>query len=136
MTLHDAVTAALPGFRAEAEGLMIDACVIRRPTGALAPGTYEPDAPQVYAGPCKVQTYEAHEQTADVGGGTVTTQRYSLHIPVGAYQPAIGDVIAILRCQHDANLASRRFVVRALLHKAYATAYRLGIDDITTYGQG
>lgn len=56
--LSDDVAAALVGFRAHAESLMVDACVVKRPDGTtLDPETLEevPAYATVYEGPCRVQ---------------------------------------------------------------------------------
>lgn len=135
MTLYDDVAAALPEFRAQAESLMVDTVTISRASGALDPETFEPVLTEVYAGKAKVQTYEPFERTADVGGGTATVQRYSVHIPVGAYQPLPDDVVNVTAAVHDPNLAGRQYVVRGPLHKGLATAYRLLVDDNGTFGE-
>ncbi|MFV2143218.1 DUF6093 family protein [Isoptericola sp. G70] len=100
-----------------------------RNTGALDPVTYEPIMTIVYSGPGRVQTYEPHERDVEVGGGSVTVQRYSVHLPVGPFAPEVGDQIEVIASPLDPNLVGRLFLVRALMHKSAATAYRLGVDD-------
>lgn len=130
--IADAVVPALAGFRAQAESLMVDTCTITRP----GEPTTDPDtgevvtpAPVVYAGRCKVQAGAVQERTDDVGQSVQTTQRYAVHVPVGAYEPAVGDVVTITIATQDANLVGRRHRVTALLHKSLATAYRLAVDE-------
>lgn len=134
MDLAYAITSALPELRRQAEARMLDTCVVRRVTGESTDGdgnvtpTYsEP----LYEGACRVQTYEPQESTADIGGAsTVTTQRYSVHIPVGSYAPQIGDVVTLDSAALDPQLAGRTYRVVALLHKSQATAYRLGVQEV------
>lgn len=128
-----ASSAVLAGRRL-AESLMVDSVSIRRPTSAIDDETGLPVSTVVYAGRGKVQTYEAFEKTPDVGGATVTVQRYSVHVPVGAYAPAVNDVVTVTAATLDPNLAGREYVVQALLHKSMGTSYRLLVDDNNGYG--
>jgi len=105
-----------------------------RNTGALDPETFEPILTTVYSGPGRVQTNEAVEREVEVGGGTAVVQRYSVHLPVGDFTPAINDVVTVTACALDANLVGRQFTVRSLLHKSAATAYRLGVADDNGFG--
>lgn len=126
--------AALESGRRLAESLMVDAVAVVRPTGAVDPLTGEPITSAVYSGPAKVQTYEAFERQAEVGGGTVTVQRYTIHLPVGSYEPRVNDLVTVTAATLDANLVGRRYVVSGLLHKSFATSYRLLVDDNNGYG--
>lgn len=114
---------------------MVDSVSVVRPSGAVDPITGKPVAPPVvYSGPAKVQTYEAFEKQPELGGGTVTVQRYTIHVPVGAYVPRVNDVVTVTAAVLDANLVGRRYVVSGLLHKSFATSYRLLVDDNNGYG--
>lgn len=113
---------------------MIDAVSIARPTGAVNPITGVPVTESVYTGRAKVQTYEAFEKQPELGGGTVTVQRYTIHVPVGGYVPRVNDVVTVTAAVLDANLVGRRYVVSGLLHKSFATSYRLLVDDNNGYG--
>lgn len=119
--------------RAAAAAIMVDHCLIERPgdpeldrlTGDLTPAPTT-----VYIGRCRVQTWQPQEYTPEVAGHTATTQRYSVHVPVGAgYAPEVSDVVLIDSAALDPNLVGRRFRVLALLHKTAATAYRLAVSD-------
>ena len=113
---------------------MIDACSVCRVVGEavdsdgnVAPTYSEP----LYEGACRVQTYEPQEYTPSIGeAGTVTMQRYSVHVPVGSYVPQVGDVVTIDSATLDPELAGRQYRVVALLHKSQATAYRLGVTEV------
>lgn len=119
-----------------AEALMVDSVSVSRPTGAVDPITGKPVTTVVYAGRAKVQTYEAFEKQPDLGGGTVTIQRYTIHVPIGGYVPRVHDVVTVTAATLDAQLVGRRYVVSGLLHKSYATSYRLLVDDNNGYGGG
>jgi len=119
--------------RAAAERLMTDRCVIRRPTGETEtdPDTLEvvPVYDVVYDGVCKMQTYEAHEATPDVAGATQVVQRSTLHLPVGSYRTAPGDV-ALMTAAVDPLLEGKAFrLVQEYPVKSHATAYRVFVDD-------
>lgn len=126
-------TSALHAGRAAAKLLMLDVCQITRPgeqvTDRRSGSVYAvPDA-LVYDGCCKVQTWQPFEQNPEAGAHTYTVQRYSVHVPVGAYAPHVGDVVTLTVCELDPGLPGRVLRVVALLHKSYATAYRLAVTD-------
>lgn len=121
--------------RRAAERLMVDACAITRVTGQ--PGPLNPDtgvrdpAPTdtVYAGKCRVQTYEAHESTPDSGEHVYTVQRYAIHLPV-AVDVKVDDQITVTASVLDPLLVGRSYRVVGLLHKTFATANRVAVDEI------
>lgn len=129
-----AESAVLQG-RAAAEALMVDACTITRvtgPAGPMDPDTGVSTAPPTstpYSGKCRVQTYEAHESTPDSGDHVFTVQRYAIHVPVGA-DAKVDDRVRITACRMDPDLVGREYTVVALLHKTFATANRLAVDEI------
>lgn len=114
---------------------MVDACAITRVTGQ--PGPLNPDtgvrdpAPvaTVYAGKCRVQTYEAHESTPDSGEHVYTVQRYAIHLPVTA-DVKVDDQITVTASVLDPVLVGRSYRVVGLLHKTFATANRVAVDEI------
>lgn len=129
-----AESAVLQG-RAAAEALMVDACTIIRVTGQ--PGELDPDtgirdpAPTatVYSGKCRVQTYEAHESTPDSAEHVYTVQRYAIHLPVAA-DVQVDDQIVVTASVLDTGLVGRSYRVVGLLHKTFATANRVAVDEI------
>lgn len=132
--IADDILAALPEMRAHAESLMLDACRAERPGPPIfnpATGVDEPSLTLLYEGRCKVQTYEGHETTREAGGALVTEQRYSVHVPMAAFAPKVGDVITIISSPEDPFLAGRTYRVVAPLHKTLTTARRLGVEDVT-----
>lgn len=120
--------------RVAAERQMLDACTI----GILGDPVTDPVTDKVttplvplYTGRAKVQTYEAQESNPEAGGATMTVQRYAVHIPVGSYAPEVGHVVEITAAALDPHMAGRRYRVVALLHKTMATAYRLGVEEVS-----
>lgn len=115
---------------------MVDTCTIRRttgPAGPLDPDTGEKTAAPttvVYTGRCKVQTYEPFENKPEAGQHTWTVQRYTVHIPATAAQIAVDDRIEIIAAEVAANLVGRTYRVSGLLHKTFATAQRLLVDEV------
>ena len=88
-------TAVIAGRRA-AEALMVDKATVTRPTVTTGPdGLDQVTETPVWAGPCKVQTYEAHETAANAAGALVTIQRYSIHLPHRVDAVRVGDLIRV-----------------------------------------
>ena len=114
-------TAVIAGRRA-AEALMTDHATITRPTVTTGPDGLDTmtEAP-VWAGPCKVQTYEAHETSANAAGALVTIQRYSIHLPHHVDAVRVGDPIRV------AGYLSV-FRVTGLFAKTHVTSRRFQVD--------
>lgn len=113
---------------------MLDACTVQRVTGVTTNPLTGADTPSyslLYTGPAKRQTYEAQEGNPQAGGATYTVQRYAVHLPIGTYVPAIGDVVTWTACPLDAARVGTKDRVVALLHKTASTAYRLGVETVT-----
>lgn len=85
-----------------------------------------------YEGPCKITTYEGHEQARDVASAPITVQRLSIHLPVGAYTPNVGDVITITDVGGlDERLLGRTYrIAQEAPYRTFATADRIFIDSI------
>lgn len=127
--------AAVRSGRRLAESLMIDACTVKAVTGVTPDPLSGADVPTysapIYTGKCKVQGLDPLERTQTAAGGAFTMQRYRIDVPVGAFIPATRQIITITAATLDPNLAGREFRVVALLHKTFATAYRLGVEEVT-----
>lgn len=110
---------------------MLDTCTVSRVTGTTTDewGNVTPVTEQVYEGRAKVNTYEPQESNPEAGGATLTVQRYSVHVPVGSFEPEVGHIVTITEAALDPHLAGNTFRVVALLHKTAATAYRLGVEE-------
>lgn len=93
MTIWDTIDAGpLLELQQNAEGGMTNPCRIDRVIGITVDelGNEVPAfAPVVYEGPCKIRSYRPYEEARDVAGGTVTTQRYDVHIPAVSRIPAL-----------------------------------------------
>lgn len=114
-------TAVLAGRRA-AEALMVDHATVTRPTVTTGPdGLDHITETLVWAGPCKVQTYEAHETAANAAGALVTIQRYSIHLPHRVDAVRVGDLIRV------AGYLSV-FRVTGLFDKTHVTSRRFQVD--------
>lgn len=114
-------TAIIAGRRA-AEALMTDHATITRPTVTTGPDGLDTmtEAP-IWAGPCKVQTYEAHETSANAAGALVTIQRYSIHLPHHVDAVRVGDLIRV-----TGYLSA--FRVTGLFDKTHVTSRRFQVD--------
>lgn len=114
-------TAVIVGRRA-AEALMVDKATVTRPTVTTGPdGLDQVTETPVWAGPCKVQTYEAHETAANAAGALVTIQRYSIHLPHRVDAVRVGDLIRV------AGYLSV-FRVTGLFDKTHVTSRRFQVD--------
>ena len=111
---------------------MLDTCTVESIGAPVTDDDGNVTSPRttVYEGRCKIATYEPHERNPDVAGATYTLQRYSVHVPVGSFKPAVGHVVTITAAALDPHLAGHEFRVEALLHKTAATAYRLGVEAV------
>lgn len=114
-------TAVLAGRKA-AEALMVDKATVTRPTITTGGnGLDEIAETPVWSGPCKVQTYEAHETAANAAGALVTIQRYSIHLPHSVDVVRVGDLIRV------AGYLSV-FRVTGLFDKTHVTSRRFQVD--------
>lgn len=127
-------TGLILSARRAAESLMLDTCTVKVKTGESTNETTGVVTPTygaaIYSGKCKVQTTEPQERSHEAGGATYTVQRYAVHVPVGAFVPAVGQVVTITAASLDAGLVGRQYRVVALLHKTMSTAYRLGVEEV------
>jgi hypothetical protein len=122
--------------RRRAEALMVDECEIRKPStwGPIDPETgvrEEIPGALVYAGKCKVQTYEPFESGPDAGQHRWTIQRYFLHIPTGVTGVDVGHVATITAAPMSDDLLGRKYRISGLHNKTFTTARRLLVDEIT-----
>jgi hypothetical protein len=117
---------------------MRDACTIRRrvsETTDPVTGVVTPTRSTVYTGPCKVQqsALGAASAPAEPGDASVRLVAYAVHLPV-ATSTGIrdGDEITINSAAYDADLVGKVFTVVGGMHKSYATARRLQVQEIAT----
>ena len=120
-------TALILQAQAAAQRLMLDQCTVTRRSAELVedPETGREDyaSQTVYEGPCKVQTYEAYEQTPEGAGHTYTVQRYRVDVPASAGPFTTGDVITVTGYRHE-------FLVAGEMDKTHMSAQRLPVDMI------
>lgn len=135
------VAAALPGMRDQAESLMLDDCVIRRPSGET---TIDPDTglptttwTTIYGGTgeheqdrCKVQSEAVVTLNPTSGDHTYTVDRWMVHLPVSAAGIKVGDEITITASALDPANVGRKFHVSGLFRKSMATAQRLPVEEV------
>lgn len=126
--------------RARANEAMTDRCVVRRPTGKTVtdPETlavsrefevvYDPAA-EPHRGRCKFQTYQAYENSRESAGATVTTQRSTLHFPVGAFHALPGDLVTCIEAVDAFMVGSSARIAAEAPSKSHATAYRVFVDE-------
>lgn len=133
--LADAVRAALPQMRAEAEALMTDACtIVREGEPVYDPDTNEVEVSteEVYAGRCRVQVTDSLDvRVVDFGGQAVNTSRVTVAIPVGSAQVAPEDVVTITAAAHNDQLVGKVYRVEGAPEKTHATAIRLRCQEVT-----
>lgn len=110
---------------------MVDTVRIEALTGAteLIGGEEVPTRALVYQGPARFQSLEAYEQSPSVPGGNVTVQRNGLSIPVAAGPAQVGHLVTCLTSALDPHLPGREYRVAALLHKTFATAQRVALEE-------
>lgn len=121
--------------RARAEALMVDTCTIRRVSGSVTDpdtGVVSPDYSVVYSGLCKVQSTQPQAQTPTAGEHKWTIQQGAVHIPALAPAVMVGDEVVLDSSAHDPHLVGRSFRVVELLHKTWATAQRLNVEEVTS----
>lgn len=129
-----AVAATLAG-RQLAESLMLDTCTV------TAAGTNVTDdmtgevtntTTTVYSGKCKVQQAAPVGQRVDAGQVSTILVGLSVHLPiVGSENVGRGHIVTITSAVLDTSLVGRTFEVHDLALKSFATARRLGCQEVT-----
>lgn len=112
---------------------LIDACTIRRQTGAtesLITGTSTPAYATIYAGPCKVQGAAAASST-DVAEAHLALDSPILHVPITVTGVQEGDLVTITASANDPELPGRFFRIQGPHHKSNATARRFQCTEVT-----
>lgn len=131
--------------RREAERLMTDTCVIRRPTGAIGvdpdTGVATPEYTLVYEGKCKLQTaggiasqvVSASGDATNVGGNVPVWSLY-LHLPMSAVDCRPGDLAQITSSVDPALVGRRLRFVNLQSEKTHATARRWNVSEMPQEG--
>lgn len=132
------IAQALPELRREAEGRMVDECIIRRPGGrpTFDPDTgdyIDPPEATLYSGKCEVQISDGlSAREGEAGGTELTTRRLTLKLPVSATGIRKGDLVEITASRNDPSLVGADYRVAAGHAKSWATARRLHVEEVTT----
>ena len=145
MVRRDRIMSTLRRGRREAERLMTDTCVIRRPTGAISvdpdTGVATPEYTLVYEGKCKVQTaggiasqvVSASGDATNVGGNVPVWSLY-LHLPMLAADCRPGDLAQITASVDPALVGRRLRLVNLQSEKTHATARRWNVSEMPAEG--
>lgn len=132
------VTGVLPELRAQAEAMMTDTGIMRRPTGTSTPdpstGTDVPDYSDLFTSKAKIQARSLQALTAEAGGRTATTVRLELHLPLSAPAAQTGDVWehTAVGALSDVQLLGRKFRITAPVAKSFATARRYEVEEVVS----
>ena len=117
-----------------AEAGMVDACTVRRRTGATTDpntGVSTPTYSTLYSGACMVQNSRPMARPTDAGEDYLLLLRLEVYLPIAVTGLEIGDEVAITTSVHDPDLPGRVFRVHDLMHKSFATARRVGVIEKT-----
>lgn len=140
MPLIDALDIGMA--RSDAEGEMVDQCVIRAglPSKVFDPATGEyvnVEAALIYpesgrpVGFCKRQAFSRRfEQNAEVGAHSVTESRIQLDLPVSAPRIPTGAMVTMTACPFDPNSVGQVFRVEGPAGKTWATAQRINVSEV------
>lgn len=119
-------------FRAWAESLMTDECIVRKATGQTidpSTGQHVPEFTEVYTGACKVQT------SSGVGGDTTDTgaviNEWLERVDFPWATQGLGpDLVVEITKSNDPNLVGHKFrLVSPQSLKTWATAQRWNVKE-------
>lgn len=124
--------------RENAESLMADAGIMRRPTGRT---TLDPVTDQesevftdLFTSKAKIQTRNLVSTVSEAGGRSVTTVRMELHLPVTVAAVRTGDIWehTTVGPLSDPQLVGRKFRVISPVGKTWATARKLEVEEVVS----
>ena len=129
------ITATLPELRAQAESLMVDACIVDRPVGEpvlnTTTGQMETTYAPVYTGKCRIQNPGTQAANPNAGEHQFVILGLIVQLPIDATVYMIGDRVRLTVAALDPALVGREAAVSSLMHKTHATARRLVCDEVT-----
>ena len=138
MTLADDIAAALPELRAQAESMMVDACLITsagEPVWDDATGTYlPPTLTTVYEGKCRVRNANPAPQSADAGEAMWAVDLIVLSLPVSGSEAVADGHEVTFTAARDSALLSVTAVVQAGHVQTNSTARRLPCKVVSRDG--
>lgn len=121
--------------RTAAERLMVDKCIVTRPSSG-APVWNEdtmgydlPPGSTIYSGPCRVQLSAAMANTPEAGERVLAVQRSTVSVPMLVTGVQVDDVVTVTASAHDPDLVGNTYRVRSLFAKTHATARRLEVEE-------
>lgn len=136
MSLAWDVQNTLPGLRAQAEGLMVDACTITGPVTKEwdeDTSSYTETRPTIYEGACRVRVATLQPLDVTVQGQALVQDDYVLSIPVdaaGSGSVGKGHQVTVTACRNDPSLVGIQFQILAEHHMTFATARRFPIQQV------
>jgi hypothetical protein len=131
--LGDVISGALPAMRAQAESLMVDACVIDRPTGETlneTTGQMVPTFADVYTGKCRLQDVGTQAGSPNAGEHQFVVVGHVVQLPIDATVYEIGDRVRMTVVTLDPALVGHPFTVTSLATKSHATMRRLICEEV------
>lgn len=114
---------------------MVDEVLIEHLSGQTTDpdtGVITPTWTTVYSGKCKVAQAAASGSPENVGEATVMASELQLHLPISATGVTTDDRATVVTSTLDPDLAGRKFTIRAPMHKTYATARRLPLQELSS----
>jgi len=61
----------------------------------------------------------------------ITTQRMTLHVPVGSYEAQVGDLATVTESTDPLLVGRQVRITQQAPYKEHATAYRVFVDEVT-----
>lgn len=127
-----------PSFLAQGrkaiEARMVDACVIRRPSGETTDqwGNISPTYTEIYQGKCRVQQQGVQAQEQLAGEARLLMVRLEIQLPMTVTGLEPEDQVEIIASAFDPDLPGRVFTIRDLAHGTEKTSRRIGVVERTS----
>lgn len=127
-TLQQAINAALPRLRREAEERMTSDCIIERVVGVVTSddGVVSEEVETVWCGPCRTRG-RGEWAMARGSGSSQTIHATEIHIPVDIMGIEAGDRVTI-RLSPEPRLRGNVYRVIRVHEASQTTAQRLGVE--------
>lgn len=133
MSLIDDILRALPVFRVEAEGRMVDECNIHRPGKTVTDqetGNVTNTKALIYSGKCEVKSREGVAANPEAGEATFTVVSRVVKIPANAADVQDGDVVTLTASRLNAFTVGKQYRVEGFTPDTFDTAARLPVKEI------
>jgi hypothetical protein len=135
MSLLSDIAAVLPGLRAEAEALMVDAGTAKRPAGGYTNvgGDDVLATTDLFTSPCKIQTRNLQARESEVGARTSVAVRTELHLPVSTAALTVGDLFTITTvADYSLSTVGQTFRVTGPVSGTWKTARRYEVEEVVS----